>query len=103
MTETVAEIVTFELTSGVTQDQFVALSKTSEVAVRAMPGFVHRHLSCDNTGHWTDYVIWDDMASAKAAAKAFPEQDFAPDLMAAIAPDSVKVRHEFVHWSMPPA
>ncbi|AAV95929.1 hypothetical protein KQ247_02440 [Ruegeria pomeroyi] len=99
MTRT-AEIVTFALAPGVTQEAFVALSKDTETFVRALPGFVDRKLSQGADGRWTDYVIWTDANAAAAAAKAFETAECAAALMGAIAPDSVSMRHETVLWRM---
>ncbi|WP_164657827.1 hypothetical protein [Tropicibacter sp. Alg240-R139] len=96
----VAEIVTFLLAPNVSVKDFVALSQASEAFVRATPGFVHRQLSQGADGRWTDYVIWQDMETAQKVAAVFPKQDFAPALMAAIAPGSEQMRHEKVHWQM---
>ncbi len=96
----VAEIVTFTLANGTTPEAFVRLSQASESFVRSTRGFTHRQLSQGEDGRWTDYVIWEDMQAAKDAADQFPQQDFAPALMAAIQPDSVQMRHEHVLWNM---
>ncbi|MGI9369387.1 MAG: hypothetical protein ACR2O2_11185 [Ruegeria sp.] len=96
----VAEIVTFTLANGVNPDEFVQLSRTTEEFVRTAPGFTHRQLSQGDDGRWTDYVVWQDMKAAQEAAAQFPQQDFAPALMAAIQPDSVQMRHEHVLWDM---
>ncbi len=96
----VAEIVTFTLTAGTTPEEFVKLSETTEAFVRAAPGFTHRQLSQGEDGRWTDYVIWKDMKAAQDVAAKFPQQDFAPALMAAINPDSVQMRHEHILWKM---
>lgn len=100
MSQQVAEIVTFELAEGVTPEQFVKISQTSEAFIRAAPGFLHRQLSRGEDGRWTDYAIWSDMKSAQSVADDFPKQDFAPALMAAIATGSEKMRHEAVLWDM---
>ncbi len=96
----VAEIVTFTLSNGTTPEEFVKLSQASEAFVRAAPGFTHRQLSQGEDGRWTDYVIWTDMKAAQDVAAQFPQQDFAPALMAAINPESVQMRHEHVLWNM---
>ncbi|KIC44558.1 hypothetical protein RA28_16815 [Ruegeria sp. ANG-S4] len=96
----VAEIVTFTLAKGTTQDEFVKLSQASEAFVRAAPGFAHRQLSLGQDGRWTDYVVWTDMQAAQNAAAQFPQQDCAAAMMAAIDPDSVQMRHENVLWNM---
>ncbi len=96
----VAEIVTFSLANGTTPAEFVKLSQASEDFVRSAPGFTHRHLSQGEDGRWTDYVVWTDMKAAKDAAAQFPQQDFCADLMAAINPESIQMRHENVLWNM---
>ncbi|WP_171124758.1 MULTISPECIES: hypothetical protein [unclassified Ruegeria] len=96
----VAEIVTFSLANSTTPEEFVKLSRASEGFVRSAPGFTHRHLSQGEDGRWTDYVIWTDMKAAKDAAAQFPQQDFCADLMAAINPESIQMRHENVLWNM---
>ena len=100
MTNQVAEIVTFKLAPGISEADFTALSQQSEAFVRACPGFRNRRLSQSADGSWTDYVVWQDIEAAQAAAAQFPQQDFAPALMQAIAPDSVVMRHEIIHWQM---
>ena len=100
MTNHVAEIVTFKLAPNVSTQDFVALSQKSEAFCRQNPGFRHRQLSCGDDGTWTDYVIWSDMDTAKSVTEAFPQQAFAPALFAAIAPDTVTMRHEIVHWAI---
>lgn len=96
----VAEIVTFKLADDTSPEDFVKISQASEAFVRAAPGFAHRQLSHGEDGRWTDYVIWADMKSAQDAAAQFPQQDFAPALMAAIRPDTIQMRHEQVLWNM---
>lgn len=96
----VAEIVSFKLDDDVSDAQFVEISKATEEFVKSAPGFISRQLSRGDDEIWTDYVLWQDMESALAAGKAFPEQPFAPDLMAAIAPGSEQMRHQYVMWQM---
>lgn len=102
MTQQVAETVTFTLNKGVTPEEFITLSQASEGFVRANPGFIFRRLSCGSDGSWTDTVIWKDMETALKVAEDFGKQEFVPALMAAIAPDSVSIRHETIHWTMAP-
>ncbi|MFW8592633.1 hypothetical protein [Cribrihabitans neustonicus] len=100
MSNHVAEIVTFKLADGVTPQAFTALMQRTEAFVRAQDGFLHRQLSQGADGSWTDYVLWKDMATAERVAQEFMQQEFAPEVMAAIAPDSAKMRHEEVQWDM---
>ncbi|MBO9444862.1 hypothetical protein [Ruegeria sp. R14_0] len=96
----IAETVTFKLATDVTKEEFVTIMKRTESFVRNAEGFVFRRLSAGEDGQWTDTVIWTDMDCAQAAATAFPQQDFAPAVMAAIAPDSVTMRHDTIHWTI---
>ncbi|MFS4582739.1 hypothetical protein [Phaeobacter sp. C3_T13_0] len=100
MNKHVAEIVTFHLADGVKKQDFVTLMQKTEGFVRAQSGFVHRQLSQGSDGSWTDYVVWENMAKAQAVAQSFMQQDFAPMVMAAMAPDTAKMRHEDVLWMM---
>ena len=100
MTQTVVETVTFELAESATQQELLTRIKATEDFVRALPGFVFRRLSCGADGRWSDCVVWQDMASATAAAKAFEAQAFVPALMATMKPGSVQMRHETVAWTM---
>ncbi|PCJ05608.1 MAG: hypothetical protein COB16_15395 [Rhodobacteraceae bacterium] len=100
MTKSVAEIVTFSLAANIKSAEFVELSKGTEAFVRSLPGFQHRQLSEGEDGRWTDYVVWADMETAKAAAAAFMTADCAASLMLAIDPNSVVMRHEAVLWNM---
>ncbi len=96
----VAEIVSFKLNEGVTDDEFVEISKASQAFVAAAPGFISRQLSKGEDGVWTDYVLWKDMESALTVGKAFPDQDFAPALMGAIKSGTEQMRHQYVLWQM---
>jgi len=100
MTQNVVETVSFKLANSVTTTQFLNIARSSETFVRAQPGFLSRHLCCGSDGRWTDTVIWSDMATAQAAAAAFPQQEFAALMMSAIAPETVAMRHDELHWSM---
>ncbi|EDZ45788.1 conserved hypothetical protein [Rhodobacterales bacterium Y4I] len=102
MSKHAAEIVTFKLAEGVSPAAFTELMQRTEAFVRAQDGFVTRQLSRGADGSWTDYVVWKDMATAQQAAQAFMQQEFAPDVVAAIAPDSAAMRHEEVQWQMTP-
>lgn len=99
-TSLTAEIVTFELAQGVSDAQFVALSKQSEAFLRTSEAFLTRNLSKDSDGRWTDYVLWSDGAAAMAFGAEFIKQPFAAALMAAIKPGSEKMQHQRVLWQM---
>ena len=89
----IAEIVTFRLRAGTDEVRFLADARATDRPVAALPGFLRRSLSRGDTGLWTDYIEWNDLASATAAAQAvmgLPE--FAP-FIAAIDPEGMMLRH----------
>lgn len=98
--ETVAEIVTFTLNDGVDETAFVEATKGTEAFVSTAPGFISRQLSRGQNGIWTDYVLWSDLASAQAAGAAVMAEPGFAQFIGAIDPNSVKMRHEPVIWSM---
>ena len=100
--QNVVETVTFKLAQSVSPDQFITLMKTTAAFVQNNPGFVFRRLSTGDDGFWTDTVVWSDIDTANNAAAAFPKQDFAAAVMAAINPETVKIRHEVIHWTQFP-
>jgi len=94
----VAEIVTFELNPGVTDDAFLALMRPSEGFTSYAPGFVSRKLSKGADGAWTDYVVWGSMEAAKDAAAGFMKQDFAPAIIGAINKETFAMTHQNILW-----
>ncbi|WP_293573156.1 hypothetical protein [Phaeobacter sp.] len=101
MDKQTAEIVTFKLRDTIKREAFLALMQQTEAFVKDQAGFCHRQLSEGPDGQWTDYVLWHDHQSAAQAAAAFEQQAFAPDIFAAIAPDSANMRHETVVLALP--
>lgn len=96
MTRT-AEIVTFRLTDGCTPQAFADAAAAMEPFLRATGGFVRRDLSVDADGLWTDHILWQDAASARAAAAAIMETPAAGPFMAMIDGPSAVMRHATVH------
>jgi hypothetical protein len=96
----VAEIVTFHLTPGSDEADFLAAARATEPPVAALPGFLRRVLSRDDTGLWTDHVEWADLASAEAAAQAVMAMpEFGP-FAGFIDPSGMTMRHARVMWAM---
>ena len=96
----VAEIVTFRLAEGIGETQFLDAARGTEVFVRAAPGFIARRLSRGDDGRWTDYVEWDSLASAQAAAARIMAEPGAADFIGAIDPESIDMRHEALLWAL---
>ncbi len=96
----VAEIVTFRVVNGTTNEQFIAAARQTEPFVTAAPGFISRTLTQGEDGVWTDFILWRDMASAKQMATAFMDEPSVMPFMQAIDPETVVMRHEVVMWQM---
>ncbi len=99
MTDTslTAEIVTFRAAHGVAQDTLAEAASGLNAFLDGRDGFVSRTLSCDAEGTWTDYVIWTDLAKAKAAAEKIMAEPVAGAFMALVDPESVKMIHAPIH------
>lgn len=90
---TVAEIVTFHLKQGATPQEFLAAMQTMQPFVDRHGGVVGRTISRDADGLWTDHVLWESGAQAKALAAAFmaaPETEAARNL---IDETTLQMRH----------
>lgn len=90
----VAEIVTFRLAAGISDDAFLVAARATEALVEALPGFVSRRLSRGEDGTWTDHVEWASMDQAMAAAEALTADPAALPFLKAIDPGTIAMRHE---------
>jgi hypothetical protein len=96
----VAEIVTFRLLPGIDDAAFLTAARATEAPIARQPGFLHRTLSRDETGLWTDYVEWTDLASANAAAQAVMALPELGPFFAAVEPEGTVIRHAPILWQM---
>ncbi len=92
----VVEIVTFALRQGVDTAGFARAAAALDPWLAACSGFIGRCLSRSPDGIWTDHLCWSDMAAAEAAAATLPTRPEAGAFLAAIAPDSITMRHETI-------
>lgn len=93
----VLESVTFRLAPEATVSAFTQASEVTFAWVRQQPGFVHRVLSCDETGQWSDQVLWVSMVQAQAASEAFMHNFGESAFMALMDPTTVQMQHTSVH------
>ncbi|MDW4496864.1 hypothetical protein R5H30_02640 [Sulfitobacter sp. D35] len=96
----VAEIVTFSLSEGQDETAFVLAARALETYLRDTGAMVARTLSRDAEGRWTDHILWTSREAAEAAARDMPRRPEAADFLAAIAGDSVEIRHAEVILQM---
>jgi len=96
----VAEIVTFHLNEGVDEAAFLTAAAATESFLRASGHVLSRSLSRDETGQWTDYILWTNKDIAmETAEKAMKSPDFAP-FMSMISPEGTSMRHAAVLYKM---
>ena len=99
-TQTVAEFVTFRLNAGVSDQSFLAAAAQTRAFLSDTGAVLRRSLSKDDSGIWTDHILWKSMGIAKSTAEvAMQHPDFAP-LLSMIDPDSVALRHAPVLMQM---
>ncbi len=96
----IAEIVHFRLADGVTEARFLEATSKMQPLVEAAPGYVSRHLSKNDDGSWTDYLVWTDLEKAEAAAASILSDPKAEDFGQAIDATSVEMRHETIMMQM---
>ncbi|MEL6452496.1 MAG: hypothetical protein AAFQ19_14665 [Pseudomonadota bacterium] len=92
-----AEIVTFRLIPGADPQAF-ATAAQGMMPFLISTGHMHaRTLSCDDTGLWTDHIIWTSRAAADAAARAMFQRPEAAPFMALIDQNDMHMRHASIH------
>lgn len=91
-----AEIVTFRTHPGTTVDQVARSAAALKPVLARTDGFIARYLSRDDTGLWTDHIIWRDLASALAGAEGIMADPAAGPFMTMIDKASVRLTHAHV-------
>ncbi|MGF1764122.1 hypothetical protein [Aliivibrio kagoshimensis] len=97
MNNPVVELVTFELNSGVTDQDMTAAVEKSQQFVKQLPGFLYRSV-CKNeeSNTWSDIVYWQSKEEAQNAGEAFCASELTKDLMSIINAETVKMQHNDV-------
>jgi hypothetical protein len=97
----VMEIASFRLMPSVSDADFLSAAQATEAVVAAQPGFLRRSLLRDDQGIWIDMVTWQSLPLAQTAAETVvADPAFAP-FGAAIAMESLSMRHLYILWQMP--
>ncbi len=93
MTEPVIECVTFALADGYSREDFLKASEGISRFASAQPGFLSRTLLEAEDGSFIDWVKWETMEAAKAAAAAIGSSQDCKAAMPMIAGETVVMRH----------
>jgi antibiotic biosynthesis monooxygenase (ABM) superfamily enzyme len=89
----VLEMVLYRLKPDIDRGQFLAVSSKATQWLRTQPGYRGRQLFEDESGQWIDFVSWESMDNALAAATAFMETPDAAAFMAVVDSESVRMFH----------
>ncbi len=96
----VMEVVTFRLTPATSPAAFLDRARATEAVVVAQPGSIRRSLLCDDSGMWTDMIVWRSLAEAQAAAQVvMADPGFGP-FATAIDMSTLQLRHTPILWQM---
>jgi hypothetical protein len=90
---TAIELVLFRLKPHVSEADFLSVLSATTEWLAHQPGFIMRRHGRGDSGERIDYLEWESMEYAKAAAEKFPA---APEIRAfldAIDPASILTRH----------
>ncbi len=93
-TQTVLELVVFELKEGVSRDQFLGTVDAVSEWARRQPGFVSRELSyAEELGKYVEVVYWDSMEHAQAADAASRSSEACSPMFSLIEEESALFAH----------
>lgn len=96
----VLEIVTFRLSAGVSEAEFLNAAEGTERLLRERGALVRRFLTVDDDQLWTDVIEWRSLPEALAAAEeVLQHPDFAP-FGSMIDGATVELRHAAILWRM---
>jgi hypothetical protein len=87
------ELALFKLKPEAKAADFDAALAASDAWLAQQPGFVLRRHGRSGTGERLDYVEWDSMEAAEAAAKAFVEAPELRSFMEAVDMQTASMRH----------
>lgn len=99
-TAPVAEIVTFRLIDGSDPGTFITRARALEPFLRETGALVHRTLSVDETGLWTDHILWKSQAVAMQASTQMFERPESKPFLAMIAQQDILLRYAPVQMQM---
>ena len=96
----VAEIVTYRLNDGVSQTDHLAAANATTAFLERTGAVVTRTLSVDETGLWTDFIIWTSLSAAQEAqGQAMQQAEFGA-FFSGMDEASVTMRHAPIMMQM---
>jgi len=96
----IAEIVTYRLNENVLPIDHISAAKATRAFLNETGAVIARTLTVDDTGLWTDHIIWTSLDAAKAAeAEAMQRPEFAA-FFSGMDEASVTLRHTTIMMQM---
>lgn len=90
---TTIELALFKLKPGTSPTDFAAALATTQSWLAQQPGFIRRRHGVSASGEHLDYLEWESMSAAKAAAEAFVTAPELRPFMEAIDMQTASMRH----------
>ena len=89
----VYEIVVFKANEGITPEQVIAGAQSIQPFLENYEGYISRQLIQTDDNQWVDFVTWEGLEQAHAAAEDIMKQPEAGQFMRVINPDSINMMH----------
>lgn len=90
---TLVEYVTFTAKEGVTQQEMLIASKSTDTVLKAIKGFKHRFISLQENNTWVEIVFWESKKDAVKGLNVFLEHSKSKFFLSKIKEGSVKIEY----------
>jgi hypothetical protein len=94
MSQHVIEIITFRLSKGCSEADFLLTCEAATSFLQTRKGFVSRRLSRANDDRYMDHVTWTSQVDAEQAMEAAMKDASLSAFIAAIDPTTMKLDHQ---------
>jgi len=89
----VYEIVVFKANDGVTPEQVIAGAQSIQPFLDNYEGYISRQLIQADNNQWVDFVTWESIEQAHAAAEDIMKQPEAGQFMSVVDTNSINMMH----------
>lgn len=96
----IAEIVTYTARDGIRDKDLLRTAQKTETFLRSTGAVLSRSLSRDDTGLWTDYILWTSLDAARATEEQAMERPEFAAFFAMMAEGSAQLRYAQVLMQM---
>lgn len=92
----IIETVTFKLNADASEEAFLKGSPALNTFLKTRKGHVMRHLSKNEDNVWLEYIQWETLEDAKAAAAVVMSEETLAPYMSSIDESSAKMSHSLL-------